>query len=268
MDKMAFNSDLEVTVIDTATGEIIPVEDASQNHYFLDIRGALYSKTGLRLPRGVKYEQWERLLGTLLAIDEGVPWAIGDAINYGEHEYGEMYSQAIEATGMTYGRLSKLVYVARRWTYNDRRAGIPFSHYELLAPLMEKNRPLALELLDYAEVNHQTKRELAMEIERARAELEDGEVEVIPPGIQVGGIADASPTQENVGAHSHHDAASPRPNLTDRGDVGWLDDLLNIVQELVLTNNVEECWDVATKAARWAKLKGIPISYVYDIGME
>ena len=253
-------------VVDSDTGEILSssemmkVEDADDNHYFLDIRGALYTKTGLRLPRGVRFDQYERLLETLAAIDEGIPWALGDAINYGEPEYGEKYAQAIQVTGLSYGRLSKLSYVARSFPYSDRIEGIPFSHYELLAPMMGENREIALELLASVRELDLSKRELSIEIDKARADA----AQPIP-----GAMLDIRQIQQDKdGLPFHTVPFQPKDNLDVGAHVGWLDDLLNLVQELVLTECVEEAWDVATKAAQWARSKGLPVSHVYDVDME
>jgi hypothetical protein len=51
-------------------------------------------------------------------------WYVGDWINFGEKEYGEKYSQALEITKYDYGTLRNAAYVAKRYPLNERRVNL------------------------------------------------------------------------------------------------------------------------------------------------
>ena len=73
---------------------------------------------------------------------------IGDWLVYGEHTYGEMYAQALDATGFSYGTLANQVYVAQRFDFSRRRENLSFSHHQEVAALPPEE---ADELLDRAD---------------------------------------------------------------------------------------------------------------------
>lgn len=71
-----------------------------------------FTAVSLTIPKGMPFERWEQLGIFLRAAGQGVQFWIGDWIRYGEHEYGEKYSQAIEETGRQLSTLQGYVYVA------------------------------------------------------------------------------------------------------------------------------------------------------------
>lgn len=90
---------------------------------------------GLRYTRELTYDEWAEHLQTLTRVGEAVQWWIGDSIRYGEHRWGEQYTQAIEATGYQYQTLANMVFVAGSVEPSRRRETLSFSHHAEVAGL-------------------------------------------------------------------------------------------------------------------------------------
>jgi len=60
---------------------------------------------------------------------------LGDAINYGDTEYGERYAQWIDQEGYAYGSLANIAWVAREVPRELRLPGLCYYHYQQVAPL-------------------------------------------------------------------------------------------------------------------------------------
>lgn len=106
-----------------------------------------FTTVSLVIPRGMKFERWLELGEFLRAAGKGIQFWIGDWIRFGEHEYGEMYSQAIEATGKEEATLQNWVFVAQNIHSSRRREldVVDFStHAEVASlPPAEQERILA-----------------------------------------------------------------------------------------------------------------------------
>jgi hypothetical protein len=95
-------------------------------------RAGAFTTTRLELPPDLSYDKYEAILTWLGSVKRATSWAIGDAIIYGEHTYGEKYAQAVEATGLSVGTLQNYVYVCSRVLPSRRVEGVHFScHYEV-----------------------------------------------------------------------------------------------------------------------------------------
>ena len=91
---------------------------------------------GLKLPEQMSFEEWEVLGAHLRTITDGVQWAIGDWLVYGEgrEEWGHMYERAEKILGIANATLRKYAQASNRWSPNRRRVGLSWSHhYELCA---------------------------------------------------------------------------------------------------------------------------------------
>jgi hypothetical protein len=91
--------------------------------------------TSYRPPDGLTFEQWEEIGRTLSSIGKAVQWWIGDWIRYGEREYGEKYTQALDETGYDYQTLRNMVYVAERVDLSRRRDNLSWTHHAEIASL-------------------------------------------------------------------------------------------------------------------------------------
>jgi len=121
-----------------------PLEEALEGlslDLYLPDGSELYA-TGLKLPPGVSFEDWQRCVSDLedrlvrAALEGQVClMALGDALEYGERAYGEKYAQAVEQTGKPYGSLANVAWVARNVPLPVRRPELTFSHHQAVAPL-------------------------------------------------------------------------------------------------------------------------------------
>jgi len=82
-------------------------------------------------------------------------------LNYGEQAYGEMYEEAIEATGLKYGTLRNDKYVAKRVEFSLRSENLSWHCHKEVAPLEPQEQDFWLE---QAEQGQWTVRELRAEI--------------------------------------------------------------------------------------------------------
>lgn len=130
----------------------------------LNLPGVL-TQVSLELRPNIPYEQWEGIYRELSVMEKGVQWWLGDALNYGEKQYGEIYTQAIETTGLDYGTLANYKYVASRITFSRRREKLSFGHHQNVASLDSEQQALWLE---QAENNKWSVMRLREEIEATK----------------------------------------------------------------------------------------------------
>lgn len=107
----------------------------SEDRQIVELKDCQSTATGLVIRSGISFEQWERLGKTLESIKGSVGWWIGDWLNYGEREYGEMYAQAIEATAKNYQTLANYKYVAEHVEFSRRRENLSWSVHAEVASL-------------------------------------------------------------------------------------------------------------------------------------
>jgi N6-adenosine-specific RNA methylase IME4 len=121
--------------------------------------------TGLVLAPSLSYEEWEGVGRVLGDIGRGVMFWIGDWITYGEANYGEKYSQALEVTGYEYGTLANAAFVARSIESSRRRENLSFAHHQEVAPLAADEQD---ELLNEAESEKLTRNDLRAKVRKRR----------------------------------------------------------------------------------------------------
>ena len=79
------------------------------------------------------FEVWGAVLGRLTDAAQSVQWWIGDALNFGERRYGEVYTQAIDATGLGYDALRQMKWVAGQYELSTRVDNLSWSHHREVA---------------------------------------------------------------------------------------------------------------------------------------
>lgn len=92
------------------------------------------------------FAEWSAAGPRLMALEQALPWIIGDWLLYGEVKWGEMYTQAMDITHYSYSRLSTFVYVCRAMPYERRRTDLSFGHHEVVAPLEPDKQAMWLAL--------------------------------------------------------------------------------------------------------------------------
>lgn len=109
---------------------------ASAGHSVLDHNEQFrFTPTGLIVTGEPNFDTWEQMGQQLQYIEGAVHWWIGDWLNYGERRWGEMYSQALEETGLKYQTLANDKWVAGKIDFSVRTEKLDFRKYEIIAGL-------------------------------------------------------------------------------------------------------------------------------------
>jgi len=91
------------------------------------------SETGLKLPDGLTFEQWQGVGFTLKRINKAWRWWVGDWLHYCERSFGVMASQVMDELGTDYQQLADCAYVAGRIPFARRRENLSWSHHKEVA---------------------------------------------------------------------------------------------------------------------------------------
>ena len=81
-------------------------------------------------PRHILFRQ---ALGMTTEVAQTVQWWIGDALNFGEQRYGEMYTQAIDETGLGYDAIRQMKWVASQYEMCTRVHNLSWTHHRAAA---------------------------------------------------------------------------------------------------------------------------------------
>jgi N6-adenosine-specific RNA methylase IME4 len=100
----------------------------------LVLRGRV-TETSLELPKGLPFEEWREVGGTLGRIGRAHQWWIGDWLNHGQRAYGERYREAIEVLGYKYGYLANLASIAKSIKSSQRCESLSWTHHREVAAL-------------------------------------------------------------------------------------------------------------------------------------
>ena len=121
--------------------------------------------TSYQLPTNLGFTEWERAVAVIVSMGQSVMWWLGDAIRYGETQYGEMYAQAIDATALDVDTLRHVVWTCEHVPEWARRPKLPFWHHREVATLEPDDQ---VELLAKAEHEHWTRQTLREAAQRQR----------------------------------------------------------------------------------------------------
>src|SRR6476659_476686 len=96
-----------------------------------------FTTSGVTWTGSPTFEQWEVAFTWARKVEGAAQFWLGDLLNYGEHAYGEKYSQMLETTGYALQTAKNVAYVARHVEPSRRRVrdGVPFSHHAEVAAL-------------------------------------------------------------------------------------------------------------------------------------
>jgi hypothetical protein len=113
-----------------------------------EIPGCHFTEVSLDIDPGMKFEHWERLMRSLERAEQGIQWYLGDALNYGERNYGERFAQVIDAhkkTGIPIDTLRNYQWVADRVKPVTRVTTLSWSVHREVAPLTEEEQKKILQ---------------------------------------------------------------------------------------------------------------------------
>lgn len=113
---------------------------------------------GLEITGKLSVREFRQLLRVAGATVNVGPWLVGDAVEYGEHRWGEKYAQYVDETGLSPERIRVCSWVARRYPLPRRRAGLSFEVHRELAYVKDDDEQD--ELLDRAEEENWTSKEV------------------------------------------------------------------------------------------------------------
>lgn len=104
------------------------------------------TSVGLTVVGALGFDEWMELMSTLVRMETAFQFAIGDALLYGEAKFGEKYSQAMDATGLSYQSLANMVWVARHVPMSNRLDGVSWTHHRVIASIDVTDQRLLLEM--------------------------------------------------------------------------------------------------------------------------
>jgi hypothetical protein len=129
---------------------------------------------GAAATRPATFEEWQAATEWAKACEKGSPWWVGDLLALGEATYGEMYTQALDATGYKYQTLVNMKNVARSVQSNRRRETLSFAHHAEVAALLPEEQTA---WLDLAEGQSLTVQQLRLRIRKAKADATGRQLE-------------------------------------------------------------------------------------------
>jgi hypothetical protein len=103
--------------------------------------------TGIEFHQDLSFAEWDALGQKLAPIGKSIGFILGDWINYGSQKsYGEKYDEAVARTGIDYGYLRNMAYVARKVSLSCRRDNLAFEHHAVVAKLKPDEQTHWLEM--------------------------------------------------------------------------------------------------------------------------
>jgi hypothetical protein len=125
------------------------------------VHGFNFSKGGLEVEGTPSFEQWLAVGEFIKKAEHSVQMWLGDWLNFGQRNYGEKYTQALETTEYEYSTLRNAAYVAARVPKEIRRDKLSFSHHQVVASLEPGDQDV---FLRQAEENGWTRLELSNKV--------------------------------------------------------------------------------------------------------
>ena len=101
--------------------------------------GVTLSATGCVIDHELTIEEFCSALQNVQTMANASLWGLGDLLLYGEArgDYGEMYSQALDATKKSYATLTQSVRVAKAYPPPERVAAVSWSHHREAAGIKD-----------------------------------------------------------------------------------------------------------------------------------
>lgn len=143
----------------------------------LTIPRAEITRNGLAIEDGLTADEWLREVVTPLrevisTMRTSALWWWGDALAYGERQYGEMYSQALEESDYNYGTLRNAKFVSERIPLSCRHDNLSWTHHAEIATTISDAKERA-QWLDRASNEDMSTSQLRKAIRESKAEIKD-----------------------------------------------------------------------------------------------
>src|SRR3990167_1831438 len=104
------------------------------------VSGFVLHKYGIEASGEPTFEQWLECGDFVKKVNSANHFWIGDWINYGEHKWGEIYSQALDETDFEYQTLRNDKWVANEIPLSWRQDNLRYSHALIIASLPQKEK--------------------------------------------------------------------------------------------------------------------------------
>ena len=131
------------------------------------------SQTGLTARGTPSFAEWEKCGAVLQQIEGAVQWWVGDWLNFGQHAYGEKYSQVLDATHWKYQTLANFAYVAQHIDISRRRENVTFSLSAEVAALPPADQEVWFDRIEEEGLTRSTLRS-AMRLQRRQEQYAVG----------------------------------------------------------------------------------------------
>lgn len=112
---------------------------APEAHYVTE------TPTGLTFAIDTPLEMVGAIIERLTRQQKRIEWAIGDALNFAEHRYGDTYTAWVQETGLSENTLATIKWVASKVESSRRREDVGWSHHREVAPLPPAEQDALLE---------------------------------------------------------------------------------------------------------------------------
>jgi hypothetical protein len=129
------------------------------------IRGTV-TPVGWQPPDDMTRVEWEQVGRSIQQADKMMGWVIGDWLANGERQWGEMYIEAMELTGLSVERLRQLKWVATSVQLSFRKDNLSITHHEQIAKFRDDPEKQS-HWLQQAEVSGWSVRELREAIQES-----------------------------------------------------------------------------------------------------
>jgi len=103
-----------------------------------------YDERSLVFTGRISFKEAEQITGILTGITGAVQWWFGDLLNMAEIEFGERYAQLIPEN-LDPKTLGQWKWVANKIPAESRRRELSWSHYEVVAAMLEPDREFWLQ---------------------------------------------------------------------------------------------------------------------------
>ena len=128
--------------------------------------GAKITSVGLIVDRPLDFPDWADIGPSIGKGHRAYSWAAGDWIKMGMEKYPDMYTQAMDVTGLSLGRLRNLKSLCDRVPHHIRNPNLTISHHECVAQFPENFQKQLLDLAERFNIDRDTFRELVDDIKK------------------------------------------------------------------------------------------------------
>lgn len=183
---------------------------------------------GMIVDRPLTLEEWADIGPGIGKGQRAFAWSAGDWLAYGEHNFPDKYSQAMDATDLSLGRLRNLKSMCDRVPQHVRNPNLSLSHHESVASFTPAYQKQLLDLAEKFTIDRDTFRQLIADIKDG-AQIPDGngdQLVVNPPKV----------SKDDIVEQARHVAFAWRNNYSNNTVSMTLHESLEKLAELIGEN--------------------------------